>query len=351
MKIIHKISDKKFTPFNGNKTYIASNRNTILTLADLSIVYETNLKCRLQFESEDYIVLSGMLQNSPPIAGWFRILKENHIEEPFYKYELKEDLEIGLKSYFHPGYLLFDNHSNNTISLKDMKLKTLWGLEDINIHYVYRQENKLVIVQGNPNNILKCLDFNTGKVLWELDVSGIGPTYDHRGKQKGKIQGNGIHVFENIIVVPLVMWGLIGVDFQTGKVLWTLDDKQKWVPFKYDNFLYGVGEVVYEIDSKTGEFLRSKKIDEILDRSNERVRDSLIAIQGISVSEKYIIFGNKGLVYILDRATFNLIETLEIDCTIGVYTGPPLYKDGYLYIIDCDQYLHVIKDESAFALQ
>lgn len=255
------------------------------------------------------------------------------------------------------GYFLYNNENKYLTSKRTETVLELFEYEDnvlvrhvkskdlLEYNLVFKDDHVIAINYKYKTRLLKLssIDFS---LEWEFDVSEISSDNSHPVHRKVYIYVLGVKIYSNLLIVPLSQWGLIGLDIESGEVVWKLNDVQTWISYIFENRLYGVSNKIYEIDVHSGILIKSRKLEEVFDFSNERIRDSLTAIQGISISERYIIFGNKGLVHVIDRKTFNLMETIHIDATEGVHPCAPMYKDGYLYVVDCDRYLHILKDES-----
>jgi outer membrane protein assembly factor BamB len=206
--------------------------------------------------------------------------------------------------------------------------------------------HKFVIIPFQKKSIIRCIDLEEGQEEWTVDISEIGRRILPSGKvELGKVHSPKVKLYENIAVIPILSWGTIGIDINTGDILWQLSHPSTYINYQYGQYLYTVGDNIIEFDAKSGLVLRSKPITDILDMLNLDIKSATRAVQGVSVSEKYIIYGNRGYVWIISRSTLELIETVEIEAQGSVYSGSPLYHEGMLYIVDGFGHLHVIQDE------
>src|SRR5690606_20069708 len=112
---------------------------------------------------------------------------------------------------------------------------------------------------------LSSIDFS---LEWEFDVSEISSDNSHPVHRKVYIYVLGVKIYSNLLIVHLSQWGLIGLDIESGEVVWKLNDVQTWISYIFENRLYGVSDKIYEIDVHSGILIKSRKLEEVFDFSN-----------------------------------------------------------------------------------
>lgn len=346
MKVIQKIVRPKLQEIYSCEPFSITVEWAIYSLKDLKTVYESKTKSWISGRNNEYLICIEGASVEPKNLEWFLLNKESFEKKHIYTEKRNEHLFY--HSYYHDfDCFLVKDTIVNCLRFIDTQNNIKWEVAEADVHYAHKFKDKLIIVQFKNNHLVVCVDIHSGNLDWSVDVSEIGKHIDSGKGRIGKVHSYKVVLYENIAIIPLVNWGNIGIDINSGKVIWQQKNKATWHSYQFGHLRYGISAFLYEYDARTGEMLRTKDIAEMLDMKNPRIWDAIVAIQGVSVSEKYIIFGNKGLVFIIDRLTFTLIETLEIDdINVGTYNGSPLYKDGMLYIVDSDNCLHVIKDEN-----
>jgi hypothetical protein len=345
MRYIKKITVPRIEGFYNDEIIQSTTDFGIYNVVTEKLLYQSPTRMSLRSSLADELICTEKISLEPNISEWFFLNKQTNFKKVFYQQTYNENL------FYHSYHIDFDcflvkDSLTNSLKFIDTKDTIRWELIDTDVHYIHEYKNKIVIISYKKKHIIKCVDLLTGKLEWEVDVSEIGRHIDSGRDNIGIVHSYKVRLYKHIAIIPLLFWGNIGIDINTGAILWKLNDRETYHSYQFGHLMYGISEFLYEFDAITGQVLRTKDLREILDMKDSRICDAMIAIQGISISERYIIFGNKGLVFVVDRLTFTLIETLEIDARDGTYSGGPLYIDGMLYIVDCNNFLHVIKDNN-----
>ena len=179
------------------------------------------------------------------------------------------------------------------------------------------------------------INLETGKSEWILDF-GM--------KVHGDILKHG-----NTLIIPLNNDHLLGIDAQTGKRLWELEDC-----FNYYNLeettglLYGYGGERFEIiDAVKGEKVFQKQFDGSMDKYKISVSQHMSTLHGnglyFTSNKQQIKFGKVNIRTSEIEFVQDLIEDKE---RIGrTNASKPRFHNGRLYILDSVGTLHIFEEE------
>lgn len=189
-------------------------------------------------------------------------------------------------------------------------------------------------------------NIDTGQHIWQFEVASLGKYRDQEGEQKGKVKGK-IRLWQNILIVPLTNQRMIGIDYNSGVLLWNTFAWERYEIYQNNIVLFDESDYL-EINPTNGEVLRKEDLSEYLQKENgiERIPEFKVADGRI-----YFTDYKKMKIGILDLQSLKLIELITIDHQKDAWQIGDLEinnKKIYImeYLEDMSKNLHIYEDDN-----
>ena len=195
----------------------------------------------------------------------------------------------------------------------DNKLEKLWRfqIEDESSNRFLMSENKLIL---NGNYGFYCLDWETGKLVWELPIDGWINTYEQL-------------VWQDLVIIPMGPTTK-AFDIHTGKLRWEQTVKGFTQGTIYKDKLYLIHNKHYGIvDLTIGKVELEKDISDIYKPFG--VTAEAVLQYGVAITETQAIFATSiGVLFILDKWTGEVLWHYKEN---GIINVKPLVYDHRVY--------------------
>lgn len=182
-------------------------------------------------------------------------------------------------------------------------------------------------------------DYNKGETIWTSEI--------------GHIIFGELKIFKNVLVIPTDDEYLIGINIETGNLLWQLEGSFYF--YKQDSMsglLYGFasttfGQNKYQvIDPEKGEYLVNKKFDNFFYDVNSRIavldNERLYYLTG-PLKEGYDRQASFGAI---DIKKSEIVLNQQLECKKGVKANMIKCNKDYLFILDSSHTLHIYDKHS-----
>jgi hypothetical protein len=241
------------------------------------------------------------------------------------------------------------------------KKKYIFDYAKLDVH-----ESKLSFVPKSVFNYDKLIDTNLGNIscydilgslIWKMDLSERSAWNEEDKKKQGKVLVSIIHGTSKTLVVSMLMFYVIGLDVETGKIKW-----EKKFPGGLNNIViykdhvfvmsYARSPIYLVLDVETGE--RALEVDLGEAWESMAARDPHTGkkthfdwrLTSHTVDDKYMYITNRYdlEICIVNKYTAEIIERVPLE---GGATVPalnaPIIKNNYLYQLDGNKNLFVFE--------
>jgi outer membrane protein assembly factor BamB len=236
----------------------------------------------------------------------------------------------GIPSFFNKTLILERNYIRKEKKLKVSiyklnDLKLLWSKEFINYRFPLSVDGLLLLTDISYSKFKK-IDPYTGEELLEINLKKAG----------------NLHLHDNILIVPTKGNRLYGIDAESGKQLWELEDPDM-APLGYTIYnqkLYDIGRRFFiRIDHKTGKVEYKKEIKPVFEEHNFSLTDFVM-------DENYLYFtdSSKCKIGIMDLTNFEIVWTYQIEKTPENWQiHEPVVHGNRMYVKDEIGTLHIFE--------
>jgi len=229
---------------------------------------------------------------------------------------------------------ILETHKSNNIFGKSVwksnLMVTSWSLVDNNKIFIDTKDKDTFETIG----LITALDIHTGTKLWQFNITDIQP-----GGNISRLIG----VYQNILIAGIGTDWLLGIDTQSGKLVW----KEKAIPNFY-KINYHKGTVVSitsgftERNIKTGEVINTFKDSKVLGLDTFMSQRDNYAVAG-----KYLITTDqrKGKIGAFNTLTHRF-DWIHEEPGISFPGGHPIkYSEPYLFVMDNKHNLHIFEKQ------
>lgn len=339
MKEIYIKENMKFFIFNKESLYLSQNEKLFL-IKDLkveNIIYGSikSISYTLYKINENFIILN---EHNPEKQLIIDNVSGKFIETNGVIYSIINNL---------PNFIILYNENSIALTYREFPFKILWEKNLFKV-YSFFCDNKFLFFHNFENKFqINCISLADGSDLWSRDFTGTY-WYDDsvHGRTNSILLSTYNTVSEGVCLLSISNHGIVALEAATGKLMWE-DTKQrffgieKFKVFKdkfyqfvcnkdeFNEFYIRVGDIF------TGKELQFKRIKDIVP-DIDRQKNCVFAGKNerFTITEKYVIFDDAEFLFILDRDSLELIDSIKIPFKKGVYYGPrqaPQYQDGYIF--------------------
>lgn len=313
--------------FYGDKRIIK-----IINLFDNQIVFKTSFEgCQIFIDT-----INGSIISSTILTGSF---KDNNIRVYHKNYFLNNNFGISeiigeeiIDDKIINSTLLCKHHKTENLALIDLEQNKYVWESDIDFTSSAVNENNKVFLEYY--NRLICIARENALELWQKNLEP-----DFPGKTISRLIG----VHKNILLVGIGTDFIIGIDTETGKLIWSINIIPKLYKINpHKGVLFQLSKGYSEYDILTG-----NKIKGFMD-------DSILSLDSfMSQRDNYAIAGNhiittdwrKGKIGAFNTETFRF-DWLHEEAGVSFPAGQPIkYFEPFLFVMDSKQTLHIFKKE------
>ncbi len=227
-------------------------------------------------------------------------------------------------------------------------LDYLWKtplLESSSFGQIYVNESEILTYAGK--NIYS-FNASNGEQIWKFNVEEIGAHVDFIEKtdKKGKVSAYPL-LFDNLIIVPVYGYHLLGLNKETGEQIWKTELKIISLSYAVSidpEFIHVLGHsnkgvMYYCIDPSDGKILIEKELFDLFKPVSNMSQHT--------VTKTHIFFtdARKGKIYALNRETWQFDWEYQCKKFTGGY-NPPVIMDNKLFQLDSEGNLYVFESES-----
>ena len=210
-------------------------------------------------------------------------------------------------------------------------------------------EDNLLFHNYFDGNLLVRYDVETGEVLWSLDVTELGRYTDSEGEHAGIVEmGNGISLYQNVLLVPISNSLMLGLDTATGQILWQTKIMNIRHVLYQGRALFLMERMLMELDALTGAVIREVDLEEYL-----KLKKGIGFIAKFKIIQDRIYFTDykKMRVGVLDYQTLELLDLFTINHSkdgwqigdLEVFGNKILLLE---YLENMTMDLHVLEDDA-----
>lgn len=151
-------------------------------------------------------------------------------------------------------------------------------------------------------------------------------------------------VYGSIIVARLGNYKLLGIDVETGAIIW--EDEKPWY-HKWgaaNGKLYLLYHTMPDYQRYIIQDMRSGQVEGDFDVSGEAPQKE-VYLSSVCIHENYFLFTNQfdPKIFILDLHTGKLLKMQKIENARGVPSDGPTVQGNRIYQLDIDNVLHVFE--------
>lgn len=241
----------------------------------------------------------------------------------------------------------FDNKVVGILSNDDI-LSPLWTKQIDDMLFNFGDDQYLLYTEFNNRYRITCLSVLNGQALWSRDFTGQYWKFIGDDRVNQSMSSRVVGFYDDKVILTFTP-GLLALDVKTGDTIWD-DVKQHFYvenTFKlYKDKIYQFIAEYHEdiqrtkyylrvVDIDTGKNLHIISVKEIIPDFDQLNYSPLSNInERYCITEKFIIFSDWVYIYVIDRHTFVLLDSIKIPYEqkkfyAGAYESP-LYEDGYL---------------------
>lgn len=253
----------------------------------------------------------------------------------------------GIPYHLSEKYLLLKLNDSYGICSRNLPFNLLWSKPKKFDTILFSNEKFLFNHNFENKFQINCISLTDGSDLWSRDFTGTY-WYDDsvHGLTNSILLSTYNTVSEEICLLSISNLGIVALEAATGKLMWENTKQrffgiEKFKVFKdkfyqfvcnndeFNEFYIRVGDIF------TGKELQFKRIKDIV-ADIDRQKNCVFAGKNerFTITEKYVIFDDAEFLFILDRDSLELIDSIKIPFKKGVYYGPrqaPQYQDGYIF--------------------
>jgi outer membrane protein assembly factor BamB len=203
--------------------------------------------------------------------------------------------------------------------------------------------SELTIKTPSPIELI-CLSIDDGSEKWSLDVSEIGRYNMHKKDTIGSVR-KVVGVYKNIVVVSITGDKLLGIDINSGEIVWTCHSNS-YLQFHPNNLnlIYGIGASnVWCIDARNGKMIYKQNLEKQYKKFNVDATSACFSIYG-----DFIYFANthKGKIGALHIPDKKIIWSFHLPGDVGIPSNNhPILHQNRLYVTDSEGTLHIFEKE------
>jgi outer membrane protein assembly factor BamB len=188
---------------------------------------------------------------------------------------------------------------------------------------------------GRTESNLLFLSLPTLNLLWQKNLET-----DFPGQKISRLVG----VYENVLIVGIASDWLIGMDTESGSILW----KEQAIPNYYqlnktNGYLISITTGYSQRDAKTGILLQSFKDQKILGLDVfVSQRDNFVIVEDHIITTDW----KKGIIGAFNTVTHQF-DWIHKEEGVSFPAGQPIkYFEPYLFVMDSKQTLHIFQKEN-----
>lgn len=327
-----------FAIFKG--FFISSNRESIF----ISEGYNSREQF-LKKESKNYELLKV---NDENIVLKYFVTKEILFINPYTR-EINEfeGLSNGMPSKLNYGYLALNWQDKFGISKSEEPLIALWTKPKNNHFIFFNNDNYLFSHFFQQDYKISCISIRDGSEVWSKDFTGV---YWYNDLTNGRVNSNLISGYNtvsgNICLLSFSGIGMVALEAGTGNKIWEDTTGRYFMIHRFkvyndrfyqfvcnyndkEDFYIRIGDV------NTGKEINFKRIKDIIPNvDKERNFFFVTKNERYTVTEKYLIFDDMEFLYVLDKNSLELVDSIKIPFKKGFNAGAwvaPVYENGYIF--------------------
>jgi len=317
MKVIRKIVGKQQVPFvhfiEDNYIVLTFNGETsCISLENFSVIWNIP-KVGWVSSSKDKIFFTKSVQDKVEVFDLIsgKLIERLVSETLLGNYVIDNQFVIDVGGDQDGLFLYIDKYSLNK------SLEKLWRfqIEDESSSRFLLSEGKLVL---NGNYGFYCLDWETGKLVWELSLEDIwSNVYEHL-------------VWKDLVII-LMGLKTKAFDIHTGTLRWEQQVKGFLQGTIYGDKLYLIDNQYYGVlDVTTGEIIVEKDISHIYNSFG--VAAESVLQYGVAITETQAVFATSiGVLFVLDKWTGEVLWHYQGN---GIINVKPLVYNQRIYIVE-----------------
>ncbi|HLO55213.1 MAG TPA: hypothetical protein VK169_13045 [Saprospiraceae bacterium] len=281
---------------------------------------------------------------------------ENNTDNLFYIID-NESKEISQKNIPNLKFLIkhsenyilakFNNKVIGIVSIDDI-LSPLWTKQIDDLLFNFGDDQYLLYTEFNNRYKITCLSVLNGQELWSRDFKGQYWKSNGDDRVDQKILSSNVGLYDGKVILHFTP-GLMALDLNTGETIWD-DVKQNFYgenTFKlykdkiyqfiaeYQEDIQSIKYYLRVVDIDTGKDLDIISVKNIIPDFDQLFCSPLSHInERYCTTEKFIIFSDWVYIYVIDRLTLVLLDSIKIPYEqnkfyAGAYESP-VCEDGYL---------------------
>lgn len=325
---------------NFEGIFVSSNKDSVFVSNDNS-----DRKPILQIDNNNYHLFK---MNDETIFLRFPTDNKILLINP-YNQEIKEiDGNLyGILRKLSNGYLELNWQDKFGISKSEEPLIALWTKPKNNHFIFFNNDNYLFSHFFQQDYKISCISIRDGSEVWSKDFTGV---YWYNDLTNGRVNSNLISGYNtvsgNICLLSFSGIGMVALEAGTGNKIWEDTTGRYFMIHRFkvyndrfyqfvcnyndkEDFYIRIGDV------NTGKEINFKRIKDIIPNvDKERNFIFVTKNERYTVTEKYLIFDDMEFLYVLDKNSLELVDSIKIPFKKGFNAGAwvaPVYENGYIF--------------------